>query len=134
MNFSKSFIICYQLGRKYVVGRETITILAPAIKALLLWSTHPYCDQKRLDEKVVQALLMSCVSDEELLLGKLKEPQMMFIEGLNYIITFVDCSNQGFKCALFLNRHLSDSCQRTHKTLRRIENLYGRLVEEKECR
>lgn len=76
------FVFLFQLGRKYIVGRQIITIREPAVKMLLLWSTHPYCDRKPIDEKVVQTLLMSSVSAEELELGNIKEPLKIFIEGM----------------------------------------------------
>lgn len=75
------YYFAFQNGRKYLVGNETITILKPAIRTMLLWSTHPYSDRKDLDEKFVQILLMSCVPKEELAMGQANQPAMIFIEG-----------------------------------------------------
>lgn len=75
----------FQAGRKYIVGNQIITISEPAVKMLLLWSTHPYCDRKPIDEKVVQTLMMSCISNEELQIGMVTQPLQMFIEGSNFI-------------------------------------------------
>lgn len=72
----------------YVVGNEILAIKRPAVNALLMWSTFPYCNQKPLDRKMVEVLLLSCVPEAELMLGLVKETVRMFIEGMTSIAVF----------------------------------------------
>lgn len=80
-------ILCLsQGGRKYVVGNEILTIRKPAVNALLMWSTFPYCDQKPLDRKMLEVLLLSCVPETELMLGHVKPTVKIFIEGEIFVV------------------------------------------------
>lgn len=72
-----------QVGRKYIVGTDIITIPNDMVNMMLLWSTQPYCERKALDEKVVQMLLLCCSTSADLAVGEVKQPIMMFIKGLN---------------------------------------------------
>lgn len=123
----------FQLGRKYIVGRQIITIREPAVKMLLLWSTHPYCDRKPIDEKVVQTLLMSSVSAEELEMGHIKEPLKIFIEGMIQTLKRLFLLQIKFHKSFFqLDRPLSDPCQRACSSVQRFAILHGRLAKKKE--
>lgn len=105
-----------------------------AINSFLLWSTHPYCDRKTIDETMVQMLLLSCVPQDQLVLGEVKEPVIIFIEGSNEILTLHECIFtyeifQTFSLC-FCRRFDTYSCQGASETYARSGKLHRCISTE----
>lgn len=51
------------------------------VDAMLLWTTHPFRVDRKIDEKFIQLLLICCVPENELKTGEVKDGVKLFIEG-----------------------------------------------------
>lgn len=81
---------------------------------MLLWSTHPFSIRKTIDESFIQILLLSCVREEKLRVGEVKDETMIFIEGIHLAISrhnfhsSLPCNN----FVIFFSRSLPHSSQK----------------------